>query len=117
MKMEDFIRIFRSSQGDIYHITLSEDNNILSSDAIDALKDVTLIGIDLRRFAIIAILLTLYQERQKTQCHLRNTEAVCLKGGTVSPCEHKMKQGSELILVGNHGLPTSYADQGFPERV
>ena len=49
MKMEDFVRIFRSPQGDIYHITLSEDNNILSSDAIDALKDVTLIGIDLRR--------------------------------------------------------------------
>ena len=47
--MEDFVRIFRSPQGDIYHITLSEDNNILSSDAIDALKDVTLIGIDLRR--------------------------------------------------------------------
>ena len=47
--MEDFVRIFKSSDGDVYHITLSEDNGILSSDAIDKLRNVTLVGIDLRR--------------------------------------------------------------------
>ncbi len=47
--MEDFIRIFRSSEGDVYHITLSEDHGILSTETIEALKDVCLVGIDLRR--------------------------------------------------------------------
>lgn len=47
--MEDFIRIFRSSEGDVYHITLSEDNGFLSADVLDALKDVTVVGVELRR--------------------------------------------------------------------
>ena len=49
--MEDFIRIFKSPTGDVYHITLSEGHDILSSETIEALKGVNLIGIDLRRLA------------------------------------------------------------------
>ena len=49
--MEDFVRIFRSSTGDVYHITLSEDHSVLSSEAIDALHDVNVVGIELRRLS------------------------------------------------------------------
>ena len=49
--MEDFVKIFRSSKGDVYHITLSADNGFLSTEALDALKDITLVGIDLRRLS------------------------------------------------------------------
>ena len=49
--MEDLVRIFRSSTGDVYHISLSEDHNILSSEAIDSLGDVNVVGIELRRLA------------------------------------------------------------------
>ena len=49
--MEDFIRIFRSSTGDVYHIALSEDHSVLSSEAIDAMHDVNVVGIELRRLA------------------------------------------------------------------
>lgn len=49
--MEDFIRVFRSSAGDVYHITLSEDHSVLSSDAIGALHEVHVVGIELRRLA------------------------------------------------------------------
>lgn len=49
--MEDFVRIFRSSTGDVYHITLSDEYSILSSEAIDALHDVNVVGIELRRLA------------------------------------------------------------------
>jgi hypothetical protein len=47
--MDDFVRIFRSTDGDVYHITLSEDNNVLSLETIEALEGVTLVGIELRR--------------------------------------------------------------------
>lgn len=49
--MEDFVRIFQSSTGDVYHITLSEDHSVFSSEAIDAMKDVNVVGIELRRLA------------------------------------------------------------------
>ena len=49
--MEDFVRIFQSSTGDLYHITLSENCSILSSELIDALKEVSIVGIELRRLA------------------------------------------------------------------
>ena len=49
--MEDFVRILRSSTGDVYHITLSEDHSVLSSAVIDALHDVNVVGIELRRLA------------------------------------------------------------------
>lgn len=49
--MEDFVRVFRSSKGDVYHITLSEGHNILSSDVINAVHDVNIVGIDLKRLA------------------------------------------------------------------
>ena len=49
--MEDFVRIFRSSTGDVYLITLSEDHSFLSSEAVDTLHDVVVVGIELRRLA------------------------------------------------------------------
>ncbi len=49
--MEDFVRIFRSSTGDVYQISLSECHSIFSSETIDALKNITVVGIDLRRLA------------------------------------------------------------------
>ena len=49
--MEDFVRIFKSSTGDVYHITLSEDHSVLSSEVIDTLHDVNIVGIELRRLA------------------------------------------------------------------
>ena len=49
--MEDFIRIFRSSTGDVYQISLSECYSIFSSETIDALKNIAVVGIDLRRLA------------------------------------------------------------------
>lgn len=47
--MEDFIRIFKSPEGDVYHITLSEDNRPLSDNAREALGKVRVVGVDLRR--------------------------------------------------------------------
>ena len=47
--MEDFVKIFMSPQGDVYHITLSESNDILSKSVLDALDDVHIAGVDLRR--------------------------------------------------------------------
>ena len=35
--MEDFVKIFKSPQGDVYHITLSESNDILSKSVLEAL--------------------------------------------------------------------------------
>lgn len=49
--MEDLVRIFKSPDGDVYHIALFEDKGALSSDALEALKDVTVVGIELRRLA------------------------------------------------------------------
>jgi hypothetical protein len=49
--MEDLVRIFQTSTGDVYHITLSEGHSVLSAEAIDALKDVSIVGIELRRLA------------------------------------------------------------------
>ena len=47
--MEDFVRFFRSSTGDVYHIALSEDHGVLSSEAVESLNDVVVVGIELRR--------------------------------------------------------------------
>jgi len=47
--MEDFVKIFRSPEGDIYHITLSEDNRVLSESIRETLGHVRVAGIDLRR--------------------------------------------------------------------
>lgn len=49
--MEDFVRLFSTSEGDIYHITLSEDTTILSEGLRQFIQDIKLIGIDLRRLA------------------------------------------------------------------
>ncbi len=49
--MEDFVRIFKSSTGDVYNITLSEGHSVLSSEAIETLHDVNVVGIELRRLA------------------------------------------------------------------
>ena len=47
--MVEFVKVFKSSEGDVYHITLSQETSILSFKTLDAIKDTTLIGIDLRR--------------------------------------------------------------------
>ena len=47
--MEDFVKIFKSPQGDVYHITISESNDILSKSVLEALGDVHIAGVDLRR--------------------------------------------------------------------
>jgi len=49
--MENLVRIFKSPDGDVYHITLSEDTGVLSSEALEALKDITVVGIELRRLS------------------------------------------------------------------
>ena len=49
--MEDFIRIFKSPTGDVYHLTLSEDNVLFSSGVLEALGKVHVAGIDLRRLS------------------------------------------------------------------
>ena len=49
--MKDFVRLFRSSTGDVYHITLSEDHSVLSSEANEAMHGVIVVGIELRRLA------------------------------------------------------------------
>ena len=51
--MEDFVRIFRTPKGDVYHITLSEHKGILSANAIEALRDITLVDIELLRLSAI----------------------------------------------------------------
>ena len=52
--MEDFVKIFKSPQGDVYHITLSESNDILSKSVLEALGDVHIAGVDLRRLEVIS---------------------------------------------------------------
>lgn len=49
--MDNFVRIFQSSTGDVYHITLSESRSGLSLEAIEALKDVNVVSVELRRLA------------------------------------------------------------------
>ena len=49
--MDDFVRIFKSPNGDVYHITLSEDNGVLSAGVVGALGEVHIVGIDLRRLS------------------------------------------------------------------
>ena len=49
--MKEFVRIFKSPLGDIYHITLSEETSILSAETLQAIKGTDIIGIDLRRLA------------------------------------------------------------------
>ena len=49
--MEDFVRIFKSPKGDVYHITLSEDHSVLSQEAFEALGNTRVVGIELRRLA------------------------------------------------------------------
>jgi len=49
--MEDFVKLLSSCNGDVIHITLSEDNMIFSTDTIRQMGDVKLVGVDLRRLA------------------------------------------------------------------
>lgn len=49
--MEDFVRIFKSPKGDVYHITLSEDHSVLSQEAFETLGNTRVVGIELRRLA------------------------------------------------------------------
>lgn len=47
--MEDFVRIFKSPEGDVYHIALSEDKGVLSQEVLDILGKIHVVGIELRR--------------------------------------------------------------------
>lgn len=47
--MEDFVRLLSTDEGDVYHITLSEDTVLFSQDTLKIINGVKVIGIDLRR--------------------------------------------------------------------
>ena len=49
--MDDLVRIFKSPTGDVYHISLVEDEGLLSTEALQAIGPVRLVGIELRRLA------------------------------------------------------------------
>ena len=35
--MKDLVRIFKSPEGDVYHIAVSEDNGVLSQEVVETL--------------------------------------------------------------------------------
>ena len=47
--MEDFVRLLSTDEGDVYHITLSEDTILFSQETLKILNGVRVVGIDLRR--------------------------------------------------------------------
>lgn len=47
--MEDFVRLLSTDEGDVYHITLSEDTIIFSQETLKIINGVKVVGIDLRR--------------------------------------------------------------------
>ena len=47
--MEDFVRLLSTDEGDVYHITLSEDTVLFSQETLKIINDIKVIGIDLRR--------------------------------------------------------------------
>lgn len=47
--MEDFVRLLSTDEGDVYHITLSEDTVLFSQDTLKIINGVKVVGIDLRR--------------------------------------------------------------------
>lgn len=49
--MKDLVRIFKSPEGDVYHISLSEDKGVLSQEVMETLGNVHVVGIELRRLA------------------------------------------------------------------
>ncbi|MBP5703762.1 MAG: hypothetical protein J6X12_03570 [Paludibacteraceae bacterium] len=49
--MDEIIKIFRSPEGDVYHIALSEHKEILSTNVIKALEGVHFVDIELRRLS------------------------------------------------------------------
>ena len=44
--MDDLVRIFKSPTGDVYHISLVEDEGLLSTEALQAIGPVRLVGIE-----------------------------------------------------------------------
>ena len=49
--MKDLVRIFKSPEGDVYHIAVSEDNGVLSQEVVETLGNVHVFGTELRRLA------------------------------------------------------------------
>lgn len=49
--MKSIVRIFKSPDGDVYHISVSEENNVLSVEVIESLGNIHVAGIDLRRLS------------------------------------------------------------------
>lgn len=44
--MEDFVRLLSTDEGDVYHITLSEDTILFSQDTLKIINGVKVVGID-----------------------------------------------------------------------
>lgn len=49
--MEDIVKIFRSPEGDVYHITLSEHTGVLSDKVVNSLNGICVVDIELRRLS------------------------------------------------------------------
>ena len=49
--MDSFVRLLSTTEGDVYHISLSEDKTLLSDRVREYIRDIKLVGIDLRRLA------------------------------------------------------------------
>lgn len=52
--MEDFVRLLSTDEGDVYHITLSEDTVLFSQETLKIINGVRVVGIDLRRLVGIS---------------------------------------------------------------
>ncbi len=47
--MEDYVRIISTHEGDIYHLTLSDDTTLFSKETLCQLTGIRMVGVDLRR--------------------------------------------------------------------
>lgn len=93
--MEDFVRIFRSSAGDVFHVTLSEAYGFLSSELIDSLKDVDILGIELRRLAgknVAGLEVLKAIENTIAEFFIKNKNAIiCYYCDFINPIPHTYK--------------------------
>ena len=93
--MEDFVRIFRSPTGDLYHIAICEELSVLSPEAIQTLKDIDLVGVELRRLkgenaTGLEVLAAI--ENTIAECFIKNKKAiVCYYCDFVNPIPHTLK--------------------------
>jgi len=69
--MKDLVRIFKSPEGDVYHISLSEDKGVLSQEVMETLGNVHVVGIELRRLAgrWLFVVLSSFRKEAKGYVH------------------------------------------------